>query len=105
MVPELSARILVMVKVQLKKDRETTTTELTSIPKPGIEDAHLEILISCNAESMVDQTTMTRAHKLTSDAQENHGNQPLARRVVNSISPVLQMDGYTEKEKITDGDH
>jgi hypothetical protein len=58
MVPELFVRILDMVREQ-EPIPETKTTDVTSIPKPVIEDAMLEIPTFSNAESMVDQTTRT----------------------------------------------
>jgi hypothetical protein len=63
-VPKLSVKILDMVKVQLKKEREIKTTERHSTLKLDIEDVLKETLTSFNAESMVDQTTRTTLLKL-----------------------------------------
>jgi hypothetical protein len=72
MVPELFVKISVMVTV-LEPKLETKTTEPISTTKLDTEDATLVLPISCNAESMVDQTTRTRALKLMLNVQENHG--------------------------------
>ena len=58
MVPTSSVTIWVMVKV-LELEPETTITEELSISKLETEDAQEATIISCNVESMVDQTTMT----------------------------------------------
>jgi hypothetical protein len=58
MVPVSSVMIWDMVK-ELEPKPETITTEELSISKPEIEDAQEVTTILCNAESMVDQTTMT----------------------------------------------
>jgi hypothetical protein len=47
-----------MERVQLKKERETKTTDNHSILKLDIEDVLLQTKTSSNAESMVDQTKM-----------------------------------------------
>jgi hypothetical protein len=72
MVPTSSVEILVSVKV-LKLKPEITTIEKTSTPKLDTEDATLVLPIFSNVESMVDQTTMTRAPTLMSNVQVNHG--------------------------------
>jgi hypothetical protein len=72
MEPELYVKISDMVTVSEPK-LETKITEPISTTKLDTEDATLVLPISCNAESMVDQTTMTRALKLMSNVQENHG--------------------------------
>jgi hypothetical protein len=71
MVLLLYAEILASVKVLLTNP-ETAETSNTSILL-DIEDAITELQISCNAESTVDQTTMTEALMLMFIAQENHG--------------------------------
>jgi len=85
MVLILSVEILDSEKV-LEPDPEITTIEKTSTTKLDIEDAQEETLTSSNAEDMVDQTTTTRAPKLMSNVQENHGNQIMSRLEVNSES-------------------
>jgi hypothetical protein len=55
---ESFVRILDLVRAQ-EPTPETITTELTSILKPGTEDAQLEIPIFSNAESTEDQTKRT----------------------------------------------
>jgi len=79
MVLELYARISDTVKVLLRKERETPTTEKDSTLKLVTEDAMLETLESSNAESTVDQITMTSLLKLTLSALVNHGNLSLSR--------------------------
>jgi len=103
MVLNLFVKTLDLVKVQPKRVRETNTTEIPSIPKPDIEDALDQAKIFSVAEDMEDQTRMTLALKLTSNAGENHGYQDGARLVLNSESPL--MDGSTEKQETTYGDH
>jgi hypothetical protein len=83
MVPISSAEILDSELVQEPK-LETTTTEITSMVKLEIEDVLVETLTFFNAESMVDQTTMTRVLTPMSDALENHGIQSTLRLVLNS---------------------
>jgi hypothetical protein len=102
-VPELSVRILVTVKVPLRKERETLTTEKDSILKLVTEDAMLETLKSFNAESTVDQTIMTTLLKLLLHAQANHGLQNGKELVVNSNT--LLTASSTEEEETTSGDH
>jgi hypothetical protein len=102
MVPISSAEILDSEKV-LEPDLETTTTEKTSTVKLEIEDVLVETIISSNAESMVDQTTMTRVLKPMSDALENHGIQSTLRLVLNSES--LPKVGLKEKEEMVNGIH
>jgi hypothetical protein len=48
----------------------------------------LTTITSSNAESMVDQTTMTRALWLMLDAQENHGHHPMSRSDLFIESPA-----------------
>jgi len=102
MVPKLSARISVTVKVQLKKEREIKTTEKDSMPKLVTEDAMLETSLFSNAESMVDQTTKTTLLKLSLDAQANHGHQN--GRNLDLNSELLLKVGCTERDLITTGD-
>jgi hypothetical protein len=73
--------------------------------KLDTEDAQVAMPTSSNAESTVDQTTMTRALKLMSNVQVNHGLLQLERPDLNSESLVLPVDSSTEKQETTDGDH
>jgi len=104
-VPELSAKISVTVKVQLKKEREIKTTERNSTEKLVTEDVLQETQTSSNAESMVDQTTMTTLPKLMSDVQVLHTSIRLERLEQNSESLVTALVGFTEKERMENGDH
>jgi len=72
MVHKLFVKILDSVKV-LPARRETMETETTSTLKLDTEDALPQTEASCNAESMVDQTTMTRALWLMLVALVYHG--------------------------------
>jgi hypothetical protein len=72
MVLPLSVEILDTAKV-LDPILETKPTMKTLTLKLETEDAQVETLTSSNAESMVDQTTMTRVLKLMSDVLEDHG--------------------------------
>jgi hypothetical protein len=83
MVLPLSAETWVMVPV-LDLIPEIMPTEKTLIVKPETEDVQLQTLTSSNAESMVDQTTMTRVLKLTSDVLEDHGYHTTLEPVKNS---------------------
>jgi hypothetical protein len=78
-------------------------TKKPSIPKPAIEDALLPTTTSCNAESMVDQTRMTRVHKLMSDAQVLLGDHTIPELDLNSESP--EKVGLKERLETTFGDH
>ena len=73
--------------------------------KLDTEDAQVAIPASSNAESTVDQTTMTRVPKLMSNVQVNHGSHQLESKVLNSESLAHPAVGYTEKQETTDGDH
>jgi hypothetical protein len=73
--------------------------------KLDTEDAQVAIPASSNAESTVDQTTMTEVPKLMSNVQVNHGFHQLESKVLNSESLALPAVGYTEKQETTDGDH
>jgi hypothetical protein len=97
----LSAETWASVKV-LDPIPETTTIEKTLIPKLETEDAQVETLTSSNAESMVDQTKMTRALKLMSNAQVDHGYKNGKKLVKNSDTPLKV--GSTEKEEEIFGD-
>jgi hypothetical protein len=66
------------------------------------EDVLLETPASLNAESMVDQTTMTSALKLMSNAQVYHGDLTMSRLVRNSESP--EKVGLKEEAEMY-GDH
>jgi hypothetical protein len=57
---------------------------------------------SCNAEDMVDQTKMTEALKLMSNAQVDHGSHITSKQEVNSESP--EKDGLKEEVQVTYGD-
>jgi hypothetical protein len=57
MVLELFVKTSAMAQVEEARE-ETITTEKTSTTKLDTEDAQIHTLISCNAESMVVQTTM-----------------------------------------------
>jgi hypothetical protein len=88
----------------LELEPETITTELLSIPKPVTEDVLLTTTTSSNAESMVDQTKMTQALKLMSNAQVFHGDHITLRLVKNSESP--EKVGYKEEaEEFGDQSH
>jgi hypothetical protein len=104
-VPELSVKILDLVMVLLKKERETNTTEKDSILKLDTEDVLQETLTSSIAESTVDQIKMIHLPKLTLDAQENHTSIRSERLELNSESQDLTQVGYTEKEKMVNSDH
>jgi hypothetical protein len=82
----LSAEIWDTAKVP-ELTPETETTEKTLILKLETEDAPVETLTFCNAESMADQTKTIRALKLMSDAQVNHGNQSTSKQARNSELP------------------
>jgi predicted amino acid racemase len=92
-----------MVLVQLRKEREIKETEKSSIRKPDIEDVLLQTPTSSNAESMVDQTRMTRVLTLSLDAQVSHGSHNMSRLVRPTES--LEKVGYTERQETTSGDH
>jgi hypothetical protein len=66
----------------------------------------METRTSSPAESMVDQTKMTRVLTHGSAAQESHGRDNHSEELVKN-SPCLdqQMDGSGEKEKMGNGDH
>jgi hypothetical protein len=83
--------------------REIMATEKTSIPKPDIEDALLQTPTSSNAESMVDQTRMTRVLTLSLNALVSHGSHNTSR-LVRPIE-LLEKVGYTERQETTSGDH
>jgi hypothetical protein len=104
MVPELYAKILDTVKV-LEPTPETRTTELHLTLQLETEDVHLDIPISFNAESMVDQTKETSVLKHMSNAQVNHGLDQLERPVENSLSLVHQAVGFIERQRMEYGDH
>jgi hypothetical protein len=74
----LSAEIWASIKVP-ELIPETETTKKTLTLKLVTEDAQVETLTSSNAESMVDQTKVTRAPKLMSDVLVNILNQLLQR--------------------------
>jgi hypothetical protein len=67
--------------------------------KLDTEDAQVAMPTSSNAESTVDQTTMTRALKLMSNVQVNHGLLQLERPDLNSESPVLPVDLSTKSKR------
>jgi hypothetical protein len=71
-VPTSSAEIWASELV-LEPEPEIIKTEKTSTTKLETEDVQVETPTSSNAESMVDQTTMTRVLKLMSDVLEDHG--------------------------------
>jgi hypothetical protein len=104
MVLELSVEIWALPLVPEPRP-ETITTEKTSILKQDTEDVLLQAIRFLTAESMEDQTTMTRALKLMSDVLDNGNQLQLVRLDLNSESPVLPQDGYTEKERMDNGDH
>jgi hypothetical protein len=83
MVLLLSAETLDTVKV-LEPKLEDKETRKISILKLETEDVPVETITSSNAESMVDQTKMTRVLKLMSDAQEDHGHQSMLKQARNS---------------------
>jgi len=89
----------------LEPELETKTTERNSIEKPDTEDAHVETLTSSNVENTVDQTTKTIVLKLMSDAQVLHTSIRLERLELNSEFQEIPMVGYTEKERMENGDH
>jgi hypothetical protein len=95
-----------MVQV-LEPIPETETTELPSTLKLVTEDAPLETLKFFSAEDMVDQTKMTEAHKLTSDAQDHHTRDlHSTESVQNSLSAeTLIPDMSGEKPAMVLGDH
>jgi hypothetical protein len=69
------------------------------------EDVLLETEASLNAESMVDQTTMTSALKLMSDVQENHTRDLDSEEPVqNSPSMVDHPVMFGERAEVY-GDH
>jgi hypothetical protein len=80
----LSVKIWASVRVP-ELTPETRTTEPTSTTKLVTEDAQVEILISFNAESMVDQETMIRALKLMSDVLENHTRDHLSESQAKNL--------------------
>jgi len=80
---------------------ETETTEQLSIPLET-EDALLETETFHNAESMVDQTTMTSVLKLMLNAQVYHGDHTMSRLVRNSESQ--EKVGLKEEAEMY-GDH
>jgi hypothetical protein len=95
-----------MVQV-LEPIPEITTTELLSILKLETEDVLLETLASFNAEDMVDQTKMTEAHKLMSDAQDHHTRDlHSTESVQNSLSAETHTpDMSGERPAMVLGDH
>jgi hypothetical protein len=103
-VPKSFVKASAMVKVEEPKP-ETHITEKTSTLKLDTEDAQVAIPRFLTAESTVDQTTMTRAPKLMSNVQENHGYHQLESKVQNSELLDLLPVGSTEREVTTDGDH
>jgi hypothetical protein len=99
-VPKLFAETSVSEQVK-EPTPEITTTELPSILLET-EDVPLETEASLNAESMVDQTKMTEALKLMSNAQVNHGYHHTLELVKNSESP--EKVGLKEEAEMY-GDH
>jgi hypothetical protein len=97
----LSAETWDMVLV-LDLTPEITPTEKTSTVKPETEDVQLLILTSSNVESMVDQETMTRVLWLTSNVQEDHGNQYTLEQEKNS--ELLEKVSLKELAEVN-GDH
>jgi hypothetical protein len=85
---------------------ETPTTDRTSILKLDTEDVHVETTTSSNAESMVDQTTMTRVLTHGSDVQENHGRDNHSEELVkNSLCLDQAQVGSGERQVMENGDH
>jgi len=85
---------------------ETETTELLSILKLETEDVLLQTETSSHAESMVDQTKMTSALKLMSNAQVYHTrDQPSETKVLNLPLTVDQQVTYGERPRMETGDH
>jgi len=105
MVPKLFAETSVSELVP-EPTPETETTELTSI-QSVTEDAMLVLEAFHNAESTVDQTTMTRVLKLMSDVQANHTKDLHSTELVqNSLSAETQeLDTSGEREVMALGDH
>jgi hypothetical protein len=101
MVPTLSVEIWASVPV-LEPRPEDMKTRKISILKPVTEDVLLTTITFFNAESMVDQTKMTEALKLMSNAQVNHGYHHTLELVKNSESP--EKVGLKEEAEDT-GDH
>jgi hypothetical protein len=106
MVPLLCAEILDLVLV-LEPIPETSIMLLTSILKLVTEDVLLHTRASSNAEDMVDQTTMTRALKLMSDAQDHHirdhHSTELDQNLLLAVLPTKVTSG--ERVKMVHGDH
>jgi hypothetical protein len=102
MEPKLYVKILDLVKV-LPVRRETTKTEITLTLKLDTEDVLLQAKTSFNAESMVDQTTMTRALWLMLNVLVFHGLHNMSRPAVNSES--LLKVGLKEEPEMDNGDH
>jgi len=100
-VPKLFAETLGMVLV-LEPRPEDKVTKNNSIPKPETEDVLLTTTTSSNAESTVDQTNVTSALRLMSDAQEHHGDHTTLELELNSESP--EKVGLKERAEDT-GDH
>jgi len=105
MVPKLFAETSVSELVP-EPTPETETTELTSI-QSVTEDAMLVLEAFHNAESTVDQTTMTRVLKLMSDVQANHTrDHHSTKSVQNSLSAETHTPAMSgEREVMEHGDH
>jgi hypothetical protein len=88
-----------LVQEPRPEDKETKNN---LILKPVTEDVLLPTTKSLIAESMEDQTKMTRVHKLMSDAQELHGDHTTSELVRNSELP--EKDGLKEEAEES-GDH
>jgi len=86
---------------------ETSTTENTSILKLDTEDAILLTEALCSAESTVDQTKMTSALKLMSDAQAHHTRDQHSTELVQNslLVETLAVVTYGERVMMVHGDH
>jgi hypothetical protein len=85
---------------------ETHTTELTLIALVT-EDVLLKTKILTHAISMVDQTIMTRALKLMSDAQVNHTRDHTSTELDPNLlsAETLALDMFGERPEMANGDH
>jgi hypothetical protein len=90
----------------LEPTPETETTDLLSILLVT-EDVLLETPTSLNAESMVDQTTMTSALKLMSNAQVYHTQDQHSTELdLNSLLAETHIPvTFGEKPVMENGDH